>query len=98
MRYHDYHIEPSYSHWISKEDENRVAKKMYENSPMHDINKHYDEELRLLNAMMAEMQKQADDSDKKHKQVMRWTRWAFTIAFLTFIATLCSLCIMYING
>lgn len=94
MRYHDYHIEPSSYHWISKEDENRVAKKMYENSPMHDINKHYDEELRLLNAMMAEMQKQADDSDKKHKQVMRWTRWAFTIAFLTLIATLCSLYIM----
>ena len=90
MRYNDIY-------WIPKEIETKIAKEMQENSPMHDINRHYNEERRLLEAMMTEMQKQADDSNKKHKQIMCWTRWAFTIAVLTLIATLCSLYIMYIT-
>lgn len=79
---------------ISKEQMAKLAKELEDNNPMHDINKHNHEELRLLNAMMTEMQKQAKDSENKHKQTMLWTRLAFIVAFLTLMATLYSIYLM----
>ena len=79
---------------ISKEQMAKLAKELEDNNPMHDINRHNNEELRLLNDIMAEMKNQAKDADNKHKQSMTkanyqitWAVVAAIIAFLTLVFT-----------
>lgn len=69
MNYNSFYIDDGHFE-IPKEQMAKIAKDLQENSPMHDINKHYKEEISLLNAMMVEIKEQAKDSDKKHKQAM----------------------------
>ncbi|MBQ8158476.1 MAG: hypothetical protein IJ081_05595 [Prevotella sp.] len=53
----------------------KLAKELQDNNPMHDINKHYNDEINLLSAMMDEMKKQSIDTDKKHAQTMAKANW-----------------------
>lgn len=80
---------------LPKEQMAKLAKELQENSPMHDINKHYDDEINLLTAMMDEMKKQSVDTDKKHRQTMAKANWqicwaiaAVVIAVLALILNL----------
>lgn len=60
---------------LPKDQMAKLAKELQDNSPMHDINKHYNDEINLLSAMMDEIKKQAIDSDKKHSQAMAKAKW-----------------------
>ena len=77
------------SHYrLPKEQMAKLAKEMQENRPMHDINKHNDDEINLLTAMMDEMKKQAIDADNKHNQTMTKANWQifWAIAAVVFAA------------
>jgi hypothetical protein len=60
---------------LNKEQMAKLARELQDNNPMQDINKHYDDEINLLTAMMDEMKKQAKDTDKKHIQTITKANW-----------------------
>ena len=60
---------------LPKEQMAKLSKELQDNNPMHDINKHYNDEINLLTAMMDEMKKQAIDTDKKHTQTIAKANW-----------------------
>lgn len=74
MNYSGFHIDDGH-YGLPKEQMAKLAKELQDNNPMHDINKHYDDEINLLTAMMDEMKKQAIDTDKKHTQTMSKANW-----------------------
>ena len=64
------------SHYkLPREQMAKLAKELQDNNPMHDINKHYNDEINLLTAMMDEMKKQSIDTEKKHSQTMAKANW-----------------------
>ena len=50
---------------LPKEQVAKLAKGVQDNSPMHDINKHYNDEINLLSAMMDEIKKKIEELVKK---------------------------------
>ena len=54
MNNYGYNIDDGH-YGLHKEQMAKLAKELQDNNPMHDINKHYNDEINLLTAMMEKM-------------------------------------------